>query len=688
MKIVEEKHNWLIDQQIDELEVLPPHTTTAHLPSEIRTQLKPHASDWIVLRQRHNWHHVKRDEFTRVFIKTKKGLQSVKSGSVADSREQLIIVKRRSYFKAENRNNAFASNGGVDPNQPIGGYQSDQLTSFDQVLASINVDKSPEVAEKRILVSLEGELAVSFVIQGADTPTLSRASEGATQTPLVFGKLSEDGSYSLKAKILGVPEQVLFNNVPYADLLDIEKVKALKIGAEGGVQLIKHNVSGEGNVHLHFISEPPSIGIFFDGTGNNKYNDILDPFDDKEPTNIAKLHELYKMDDKFHFKHYVEGVGTKAGEDNSTIDLAVAYSFDERLIEAIDLIETFVKSKSSISLCNTILLDCFGFSRGAAAARAFVNLINEMRVKQDTKLANKEVVFRFVGIFDTVASIGGDGDNYHGELYAKDELEKAARLDLNQASAGAVYHLTAWDERRDKFPLSSLKNKDGSLFSNHKEDYLPGVHSDIGGGYAPISIDIEYPLKRIRGIPGEPQHEAKVQQAKLAIEQRYQWPGIDVDMVYRFKRLRYGASRSGRDKDIYTTYRPVWRRKIDNTLAHYGLHQMYNEAVQHGVPLKEMARLQSIYPYELSNEVATLVPKALKAGPTSQAWQKLYEHYIHISSRFTGFTDKLAHGEETKAKYVNENGQREMFYNNAKALPQVQVWKAYKNGNKSIWRKG
>ncbi|RXE85244.1 DUF2235 domain-containing protein [Pseudoalteromonas sp. A757] len=688
MRIVEEKHNWLIDQQIDELEVLPPHTTTAHLPSEIRTQLKPHASDWIVLRQRHNWRHVKRDEFTRVFIKTKKGLQSVKSGSVADSREQLIIVKRRSYFKAENRNNAFASNGGVDPNQPIGGYQSDQLTSFDQVLASINVDKSPEVAEKRILVSLEGELAVSFVIQGADTPTLSRASEGATQTPLVFGKLSEDGSYSLKAKILGVPEQVLFNNVPYADLLDIEKVKALKIGAEGGVQLIKHNVSGEGNVHLHFISEPPSIGIFFDGTGNNKYNDILDPFDDKEPTNIAKLHELYKMDDKFHFKHYVEGVGTKAGEDNSTIDLAVAYSFDERLIEAIDLIETFVKSKSSISLCNTILLDCFGFSRGAAAARAFVNLINEMREKQDTKLANKEVVFRFVGIFDTVASIGGDGDNYHGELYAKDELEKAARLDLNQASAGAVYHLTAWDERRDKFPLSSLKNKDGSLFSNHKEDYLPGVHSDIGGGYAPISIDIEYPLKRIRGIPGEPQHEAKVQQAKLAIEQRYQWPGIDVDMVYRFKRLRYGASRSGRDKDIYTTYRPVWRRKIDNTLAHYGLHQMYNEAVQHGVPLKEMARLQSIYPYELSNEVATLVPKALKAGPTSQAWQKLYEHYIHISSRFTGFTDKLAHGEETKAKYVTENGQREMFYNNAKALPQVQVWKAYKNGNKSIWRKG
>ena len=73
MKIVEEKHNWLIDQQIDELEVLPPHTTTAHLPSEIRTQLKPHASDWIVLQQRHNWRHVKRDEFTRVFIKTKKG---------------------------------------------------------------------------------------------------------------------------------------------------------------------------------------------------------------------------------------------------------------------------------------------------------------------------------------------------------------------------------------------------------------------------------------------------------------------------------------------------------------------------------------------------------------------------------------------------------------------------------------
>ncbi|MCG7553305.1 DUF2235 domain-containing protein [Pseudoalteromonas sp. Of11M-6] len=687
MKIVEEKHNWLIDQQIDELEVLPPHTTTAHLPSEIRTQLKPHASDWIVLQQRHNWRYVQRDEFTRVFIKTKKGLQSVRSGSAASSREQLIIVKRKSYFKAEIRNNAFTSSGGVDPNQPIGASQLDPLTPVEQVLASINVDKSPEVAEKRILVSLEGELAVSFVILGANTPTLSRASEGTTQTPLIFGKLSEDGRYSLKAKILGVPEQVLFNNVPYADLLDIEKVKALKIGAEGGVQLIKHRVSGEGNVHLYFISEPPSIGIFFDGTGNNKYNDILDPFDDKEPTNIAKLHELYDTGKKFVFSEYIEGVGTAAGKKDSIIDLAVAYSFDERLLKALASIFESIDTNELI-LVNTVLLDCFGFSRGAAAARAFVNLVNEMREAQDIRLVGKEVVFRFVGIFDTVASIGGDGDNDHSELYARDELDDAARLDLNQASAGAVYHLTAWDERRDKFPLNSLKNKGGSLFANHKEDYLPGVHSDIGGGYAPISIDIEYPLKRIRGIPGNPEHEAKVQQAKLAIERQYQWPGINVDMVYRFKRLRYGASRSGRGKDFYTTYRPVWRRKIDNTLAHYGLHQMYNEAIQHGVPLKEMARLQSIYPYELSHEVATLVPKALKAGPASQAWQKLYEHYIHISSRFTGAADKLAHGAERKAKYVTENGQREMFYNNGLKLPKVDIWTSFRVGGKVVWRKG
>lgn len=226
------------------------------------------------------------------------------------------------------------------------------------------------------------------------------------------------------------------------------------------------------------------------------------------------------------------------------------------------------------------------------------------------------------------------------------------------------------------------------MFANHKEDYLPGVHSDIGGGYAPISIDIEYPLKRIRGIPGNPEHEAKVQQAKLAIEQQYQWPGINVDMVYRSKRLRYGASRSGRDKDFYTTYRPVWRRKIDNTLAHYGLHQMYNEAIQHGVPLKKMARLQSIYPYELSHDVATLVPKALKAGPKSQAWQKLYEHYIHISSRFTGAVDKMAHGAERKAKYVTENGQREMFYNNGLKLPKVDIWTSFRVGGKVVWRKG
>ncbi len=121
----------------------------------------------------------------------------------------------------------------------------------------------------------------------------------------------------------------------------------------------------------------------------------------------------------------------------------------------------------------TIQLDAFGFSRGAAAARYFVYqaLIHETGRNIVSRLTNEgynitDIQFKFVGLFDSVASLGRD----HGDDTAELHLDSIT-------SAAQVVHLAAADEHRLNFPLTDIRSKGGI------ELFLPGVHSDIGGGY-------------------------------------------------------------------------------------------------------------------------------------------------------------------------------------------------------------
>jgi len=78
-----------------------------------------------------------------------------------------------------------------------------------------------------------------------------------------------------------------------------------------------------------------------------------------------------------------------------------------------------------------------------------------------------EVNVGFTGLFDTVSS--------HGLSFSND----TDALNLNAIShAQNVVHLTAADEHRKNFSLTDINSA-----GNGREIFLPGVHSDIGGGY-------------------------------------------------------------------------------------------------------------------------------------------------------------------------------------------------------------
>ncbi len=133
-----------------------------------------------------------------------------------------------------------------------------------------------------------------------------------------------------------------------------------------------------------------------------------------------------------------------------------------------------------------IKLYVYGFSRGAAAARAFVSWLNElMRYRPFLKLNDLQIPLsvEYLGLLDTVASVG-----------IADILPGAdghmAWADGNQELPGGglvkrCLHLAAGFEQRLCFPLESIRRESGSYPVNSVEVIYPGVHSDLGGGYPP-----------------------------------------------------------------------------------------------------------------------------------------------------------------------------------------------------------
>lgn len=132
-----------------------------------------------------------------------------------------------------------------------------------------------------------------------------------------------------------------------------------------------------------------------------------------------------------------------------------------------------------------VSLSVFGFSRGAAEAAAFCHLFEELL--EDGKLAGIPAEIKFLGVFDTVATVGGSASVARtlplpGALFDGHWTWANHILKPLPACVKAGAHYIASHELRMNFPVTRLSANCGD---NFKEIYFPGVHSDSGGGYAP-----------------------------------------------------------------------------------------------------------------------------------------------------------------------------------------------------------
>lgn len=270
------------------------------------------------------------------------------------------------------------------------------------------------------------------------------------------------------------------------------------------------------------------IGVFFDGTLNNANNSasgllcgahhpirpedvdasckpyMADPEGSygNSTSNVAKLFDLYPASKEIEGDAsnklvlrslYIDGIGSESGEmdslsnaatgrGNTGVTAKVQLAFSRLKM----LITEFTGQNPTVEV-GSVIFDTFGFSRGAAAARHFANEV--VRCMQGplgeiirgnssafgpgfTGQYNTEVMVGFIGLFDTVPSIAGITNL--GNIQSP--VAPGVKLYLDRKYFNDVVQLVARDEKRANFALSKVS-------PTHQEIILPGVHSDLGGGY-------------------------------------------------------------------------------------------------------------------------------------------------------------------------------------------------------------
>jgi uncharacterized protein (DUF2235 family) len=194
----------------------------------------------------------------------------------------------------------------------------------------------------------------------------------------------------------------------------------------------------------------------FDGTWNSSIVD--DAVQGPDDTNVVRFFEAYQGN-----KWYVSGPGTRLGKLGKKVGGLTGAGARDRLEEAYKaLVAAYQQGDTKI--------DIVGFSRGAAIALDFANLIHDdgIRHPDSDQVIARDVPIRFVGLWDVV---GAFGIPFGQLVFQRLNLGHKLRVPPNVQYA---YHALALDERRQSFrPTRQL---------NAYEVWFRGVHSDVGGG--------------------------------------------------------------------------------------------------------------------------------------------------------------------------------------------------------------
>ncbi|AZA77776.1 DUF2235 domain-containing protein [Chryseobacterium sp. G0186] len=258
-----------------------------------------------------------------------------------------------------------------------------------------------------------------------------------------------------------------------------------------------------------------SVGIFFDGTGNNGVNALSSdkPLNNNESyhgafTNIYKLYRSFNGNEKI----YIEGIGTAIGKEDSNFAMATCanppygsgYSSDDKLQKAHNFVQNILND-----IGNEYHFYLYGFGRGGMLARTFCNQFFSNHSHENCKV-------KFLGAFDTVES----------------KPFNTYDLNLSHRVENAL-HLCSVNEGRFFFPLTGffddsrvMKDQKQERYSSvWKEVFVPGAHADVGGGYleGPQSVYISTDFLNTEDLRN---YVESIRNAKTDIESKKIWNAL------------------------------------------------------------------------------------------------------------------------------------------------------------------
>ncbi|MEW8403316.1 MAG: DUF2235 domain-containing protein [Candidatus Thiodiazotropha taylori] len=264
----------------------------------------------------------------------------------------------------------------------------------------------------------------------------------------------------------------------------------------------------------------------FDGTWNS---------DEDEPivdTNVVRFAELYKG----RQVEYIAGVGTRFGKIGALFGGLFGSGGKTRIEEMYDeLCDNWQSGDTEI--------DIIGFSRGAALAVHFANLIGEQGILLADGNFDKSTRVRFLGIWDMVGSFGLSFNTF----IDFQSIDLGWNLRTLDVCVNRCFHAMALDERRETFNVVRLDP--GCSQPNVHEVWFRGVHSDVGGGNGEIArsnIALQWMIEQAKAC-GLEFHDEKASAKRYSVTNRFA-------PIYQNKDIHLDPRRKvGADDNIHPT---------------------------------------------------------------------------------------------------------------------------------------
>jgi uncharacterized protein (DUF2235 family) len=242
------------------------------------------------------------------------------------------------------------------------------------------------------------------------------------------------------------------------------------------------------------------IIVCADGTWNTPHGIGAEVSD----TNVRKLY-CALTDVPTQLRYYDSGVGTDGTPIDHLFGGAMGAGLFQKIQDGYEFVSYVYDPGDEIYL--------FGFSRGAYTARSLGGMIarfgvptknldnmtvksifeayrerdankkNQLKADLGQRYGLADVDLSMVGVWDTVGSLG-----IPGLIFSIFDQQTYGFLDTTlHPNIRKAVHAVSIDERRAQFMPALWTNADGSMRVNDgvvQQVWFPGVHSDVGGGYA------------------------------------------------------------------------------------------------------------------------------------------------------------------------------------------------------------